>query len=70
MPEPIGYQDWLADMQALAATVPELRVFRDSYKSSPAKHRAYLESTNKAGLDAMVETAKGNEAALLAGAGK
>ncbi len=70
VPEPIGYQDWLTDMQALAATVPDLQVFRDSYKSSPKKHRDYIEKTNKAALDAMVEVAKANEAALLAGAEK
>ncbi len=70
VPEPIGYQDWLTDMQALAATVPDLQVFRDSYKSSPKKHRDYIEKTNKAALDAMVDVAKGNEAALLAGAEK
>ncbi len=63
VPEPIGYQDWLTDMQALAGTVPELQVFRDSYRSSQKKYRDYLEKTNKAALDAMVATAKGSEEA-------
>lgn len=68
VPVPVGYEDWFTDMQALAATVPDLQVFRDSYAASPKKHRHYLETTNKAALDAMVETAKANESALLSAA--
>lgn len=64
-PKPIGYDDWYTDMQALAATVPALQVFRDSYKASPSKHRHYLESTNMTALDAMIARAKANEAALV-----
>jgi hypothetical protein len=67
-PTPIGYDDWLTDMQALASSVPDVRVFRDSYKASHSKYRHHLETTDKPTLDKMVETAKANEAALVGAA--
>jgi hypothetical protein len=58
--KPIGYDDWLTDMQALSATV-DVQTFRDSYKASRGSHRTYLESHDKKALDAMVAAAKKHE---------
>lgn len=61
LPKPVGYDNWLADLEMVAKNA-ELSVFRDNYKSSAHKFRAYLEETDKPALDRMVETAKKNPA--------
>lgn len=61
LPKPVGYDDWLADLEMVAKNAA-LSVFRDNYKSSAAKFRGYLEETDKPALDRMVETAKKNPA--------
>lgn len=59
VPEPIGFKAWLDDMRGMSETA-DLDTFRDGYKSSPAKHRKYLEETQPATLTALVERAKQN----------
>lgn len=61
LPKPVGYDNWLADLEMVAKNAA-LSVFRDNYKSSAHKFRAYLEETDKPALDRMVETAKKNPA--------
>lgn len=59
VPEPIGFKTWLDDMRGMSETA-DLDTFRDGYKSSPAKHRKYLEETQPHTLTALVERAKQN----------
>jgi hypothetical protein len=59
VPEPIGFAEWLADMTAMSETA-DLDTMRDSYKSSAAKYRHYLETTQKATLDKLVDRARQN----------
>lgn len=59
VPEPIGFKSWLDDMRGMSETA-DLDTFRDGYKSSPAKHRKYLEETQPATLTALVDRAKQN----------
>lgn len=59
VPEPIGFKAWLDDMRGMSETA-DLDTFRDGYKSSPAKHRKYLEETQPHTLTALVERAKQN----------
>lgn len=58
---PTGFTDWADDMSALAQTV-DIETFRDSYKASKRSYRDYLESRDRASLDAMVTRAKQNPA--------
>jgi hypothetical protein len=59
VPEPVGFKDWLADMTAMSETA-DVDTMRDSYKSSAAKYRHYLETTQKATLDKLVDRARQN----------
>jgi hypothetical protein len=56
--KPAGFDDWLADMSALSATV-DVQTFRDAYKASRGSHRKYLETHDRPALDAMIAAAKG-----------
>lgn len=59
VPEPIGFKAWLDDMRGMSETA-DLDTFRDNYKSALAKHRKYLEETQPATLNTLVERARQN----------
>ena len=51
---PDGYDDWLADMQAHAASGVTKDAFRATYGKSKPEHRHYLETNNRPALDLML----------------
>lgn len=59
VPEPIGFRAWLDDLRSMSESA-DLDTFRDNYKSSPSKHRKYLEKTQPATLTALVDRARHN----------
>lgn len=61
---PYGYNDWADDM-ALLAQSADIATFRDSYRASKRSYRDFIETHDKAALEAMVARAKQNPSAAI-----
>ena len=59
---PDGYDEWLDDLRAYAASGVTKAEFRDTYGKSKPEHRKYLETNNRPTLDLMLAKVTGKAA--------